>query len=585
MADHDTDNIQAMLKFCPHFDGKDKAHCLDYKDKLRVVLLFHRQSVAAILQGDPKPPAAQISTAVETWERANENLFSILFFTTERSANNVVKKHMGKTREDGVGNGQAARNALEEKYNNHTKEARRAYHEKLHSTKIKSGDDPDDFLYTMDGFRERLEDMGQPVPDERYEDIILQALPAEYERVRTASYERQDFHLADIRRIMSALYIDCLSRPNSSPLVAGRGVAMQATGGDDSAIKCHYYGNPGHRQKNCVAWIATQCKNRNQQTTRSTSLGRWKKKAGGDSKPMWCSFHKSTTHSDETCRTLQQQLGNNGSANCANQGSYYPAVLTASDPPPGSNIEEQGISFAAVEVPTKDEPSTEETFWPFGPTGEAVASFDTSGFFSDFEGATSEDTESSTFEIEEGPIPGLGLWNHITGGLAAIMGLFGAFFNASSEETINSGAKAPGTRTHITGTLATLVRALIMAVMLHYAWLALGSFLYNRVALTNTSGQPETFGGITNAEDGLALAVVPAAEKWNRGSNSVVSVMVDSGASGHYFDDALIPGLRYRLDNYQELAIRRWITTAGGHQLEGAGQGLLLGHIIDAQGV
>ena len=53
--------------------------------------------------------------------------------------------------------------------------------------------------------------------------------------------------------MMSALYIDCLSRPNNSLLVAYRGVAMQATGGDDNTIKCHYYGNPGHRQKNCVA--------------------------------------------------------------------------------------------------------------------------------------------------------------------------------------------------------------------------------------------------------------------------------------------------------------------------------------------
>ena len=123
-----------------------------------------------------------------TWEHANEKLFSILFFTTERSAKNVVKKHVGKTREDGVGNGQAAWNALEEKYNNHTKEARRAYHEKLHSTKMRSDDDPDDFMYIMDGFRECLEDMDQPVPDERYDDIILQVLPAEYERVRTASY-------------------------------------------------------------------------------------------------------------------------------------------------------------------------------------------------------------------------------------------------------------------------------------------------------------------------------------------------------------------------------------------------------------
>ena len=357
MAEHNTNCIQPrMLNLCPRFDGKDKTQFLEYKDRLRVVLSFYRQSVAAILQGEPKPTVAQNSAAVASWERANENLFSILFFTTERSVNNVVKRHISKTREDGVGNGLATWSALEEKYNSHTKEARRAYHEKLHSTKMKSGDGPDDFLYTMDGFREHLEDMGKPVPDERYDDIILQALPAEYERVRTASYERRDFHQADIRRMMSALYIDYLSRPNNYPFVAGRGVAMQATGGDDGPIKCHYRGNPGHRQKICVAWIAAQCKGRSQQTTRSTPLERWKRKAGGDGKPMWCSFHKSTTHSNETFRGQRQQMENNGSANCANQGWDYPAVLTASDPPPGSNVKEQGISFAAVEVPNREEP-------------------------------------------------------------------------------------------------------------------------------------------------------------------------------------------------------------------------------------
>ena len=81
---------------------------MEYKDGLCVVFSFYRQSVAAILQGDPKPTAAQNPTAVATWERANENLSNILFFTTERSANNVVKNHMGKTREDGVGYWQAA---------------------------------------------------------------------------------------------------------------------------------------------------------------------------------------------------------------------------------------------------------------------------------------------------------------------------------------------------------------------------------------------------------------------------------------------------------------------------------------------
>ena len=96
------------------------------------------------------------------------------------------------------------------------------------------------------------------------------------------------------------------------------------------------------------------------------------------------------------------------------------------------------------------------------------------------------------------------------------MGLFGAPFNVSSEEAINSGAQTPRTRTHITGTRTTLARALVMAVMLHYVWLTLDSFPYNRVASTNTNGQPETFGGSTDAKNGLAVAAVSAAEKWNR---------------------------------------------------------------------
>ena len=318
MAEYGTDSIQAIVNLYPRFYGKDKTHFFGYKDKLRVSLSFRRQSVAAILQGEPNPTTAQNSPAVATWTRVNENLFGILFFTTERSAQNVVRKHMGKTREDWIGNGQAAWNTLKKKYNSNTKEARRTYHEYLHNAKLKSGDDPDDFLHTMDDYRERLRDMGQPVPYERYKYIILQALPAEYQRVRTASYERRDFYLADIRRMMSALYIDCLSRPNKE--FAGRGVAMQTIGGDDSTIKCRYCGNPGHRQKNCGGWIAAQCKDGNQQTTSSTPLGRWKRKAGGDGKSLWCSLHKSTTHNDEVCRRQQQEMGNIGSANWAKKG-------------------------------------------------------------------------------------------------------------------------------------------------------------------------------------------------------------------------------------------------------------------------
>ena len=72
---------------------------------------------------------------------------------------------------------------------------------------------------------------------------------------------------------------------------------------------------------------------------------------------MWCSFHKSATHSDETCRTQQQKMGENGSTNCASQESDYHFVFNASDPTPRSNLEGHGTSFAALEVTTSDEPA------------------------------------------------------------------------------------------------------------------------------------------------------------------------------------------------------------------------------------
>ena len=61
--------------------------------------------------------------------------------------------------------------------------------------------------------------------------------------------------------------------------------------------------------------------------------------------------------------------------------------------------------------------------------------------------------------------------------------------------------------------------------------------------------------------------------------------MVDNGASVHSFDDDRFAGLMHTLENLQELAIRRWITIAGGHQLKGASQVLLHGHSIGAQGL
>ena len=262
-------------------------------------------------------------------------------------------------------------------------------------------------------------------------------------------------------------------------------------------------------------------------------------------------FHKSTTHSDADCRVQHRDKPNEGHANCACH-SCYPAVLSTRTPLQGCCLERPCISFTA------EEGATEEDFWPFGPTDEPVASFGRSAsvneptvysaLFGAFGGITGENTSDSVLLAEEDPVQELGLQHRITGVLTAI------------------------------------VRGLIMVSVIHYLWLLFGSSVSAREASTTSNDQTEFFGGITNAEDGSALKVGPVAGVWNGHSNDTVNVLVDSGASGHYFDDTIFPGLRDNLDNYQVLDAPRKITTAGKGHLYGVAQGVLRGWVIDDKG-
>ena len=84
--------------------------------------LFFKASVS----GQPD----QIKRQQQRGRAQNAKCFSTLFFTTDRSANNIVKTYTAKIQEDGIGNGQAASNTFEEKYNSSpTREAKRASHE------------------------------------------------------------------------------------------------------------------------------------------------------------------------------------------------------------------------------------------------------------------------------------------------------------------------------------------------------------------------------------------------------------------------------------------------------------------------
>lgn len=92
-----------------------------------------------------------------------------------------------------------------------------------------------------------MEELGLSVPDKRYKVIVLRSLPVGYERVRVASFKKRNRNPADIRHMVSALYIDYLSRSNATNLVAGRGVAMptseRSDGGREAAKTCFSAGS------------------------------------------------------------------------------------------------------------------------------------------------------------------------------------------------------------------------------------------------------------------------------------------------------------------------------------------------------
>ena len=85
---------------------------------------------------------------------------------------------------------------------------------------------------------------------------------------------------------------------------------------------------------------------------------------------------------------------------------------------------------------------------------------------------------------------------------------------------------------------------------------------------------------------GTALTSSPAPAACNnaRDYSNLVHVLVDSGASDHYFDDFLSSELNRRLLDYTCLTTPRKILTAGGALLDGTGEGILQGVITDNYG-
>lgn len=88
----------------------------------------------------------------------------------------------------------------------------------------------------MNEYRKLLEDMGQTAHDERDEEIIFEAFPAKYEKMRLTSCEKRDFRLDNIRHMVQAMYGGNLSHPCNSKPITGHSIVMPVTRLNDSDI-------------------------------------------------------------------------------------------------------------------------------------------------------------------------------------------------------------------------------------------------------------------------------------------------------------------------------------------------------------
>lgn len=93
-------------------------------------------------------------------DRANEDLYAILYLLTEKPAALLVAKHEDTTGTSG--DGQKALQDLVSKYNKVTDEVIRATMDTLVNTAMTDQQDPDDFFMEKTLARAELEKMGEP---------------------------------------------------------------------------------------------------------------------------------------------------------------------------------------------------------------------------------------------------------------------------------------------------------------------------------------------------------------------------------------------------------------------------------------
>ena len=348
------------------FDGKNAADFIEWYEKIRISLNIYDKAAFRVQESASVPSAVTDTdgSKLAAWNTANEGLYNVLSYTTKVAECSVVRRFAGKTLDEGSKHGQCAWATPREKLDGCSRKALRAEHAKMNSARMSPGQDPNELLYVLDTRRERLNACDSPEgpTGRQFEDIILQALPPEYERIRTSHFEKPDFGIADIRRMMSAIYTANLARSSPTTGIAGRGAAMPAAEDNRGDIICHYCKRVDRFKNTCPlrAKHERQRQQReqrneqqNQQQGESRQRGRQRHGKTLRQPPSnggrRCSYQNTTNHSNADCHAIKNTNGNAHVA--AAQHTRMRGICSARDiPDPKEDSDRLLISFSATEV-------------------------------------------------------------------------------------------------------------------------------------------------------------------------------------------------------------------------------------------
>ena len=317
-------NFQVIVKNGHTFDDKNAADFIEWYENIHFSFNSYGKVTFRVLQGVPVPSAATDTdgSKLATWNTANEDLYNVLLCTTKGAACSVIRRFAGNTLNEGSEREQRPWAALRERFDGCSTETLRVEHANMNSVRMSSGQDPDKFPYKLDTHRERLNARNplEETIDRKFEGIILQALPPKYECIRTPYLEKPDFWIADIHRMMSAIYAANHARSSSSTSIAGHGAAMPATKNNRRDIIFSYCERADHFKNTCLhrAKHEQQRQEReqrneqqNQQQCGRRQRGRQRRRKTSRQPPSyrekWCSYRSTTNHSDADCRAVRTQ--------------------------------------------------------------------------------------------------------------------------------------------------------------------------------------------------------------------------------------------------------------------------------------